>query len=68
MTDTPRALAHARSILTPKEFEAFELASLGLSRRKIAIVLGVCPSTIRERLVSARGKLGVVLDEREEAA
>lgn len=63
-----RLLAHARAVLTVKEFDAFELATLGLSRRKIGLVLGVCPSTIRERLVRARGKLVVVVDEREEAA
>ncbi len=66
MTEPP-LLVHARVLLTSREFEAFELAFLGLSRRKIAIVLGVAPSTIRDRLVRARAKLGVMLDEREEA-
>ena len=64
----PPLLARARLLLTPREFDAFELATLGLSRRQTAFVLGVSASTIRERLVRARGKLGIVVDEQEEAA
>lgn len=54
----------AERVSTAKELEALKLKSLGYGRRRIASVLGISDSAVRDRLRSARRKIEAELNER----
>ncbi|MCM3884816.1 Tn3 family transposase [Frankia sp. R82] len=48
---------HAWATLSPREIEVFELHRCGLSRRQIALRIGIRPDTVKEHLAAGRRKL-----------
>lgn len=47
----------ARTVCTPKELEAFHLATKGMSERAIALALDISRSSVRARLENAHRKI-----------
>lgn len=47
----------ARTVCTPSEYTAWDLADRGMSQRAIALHLGLTRSSVRSRLEEARRKI-----------
>lgn len=53
----------AARVCTAKELDAWRLRDRGLSRRLIALALGVSDSTLRDRLRNADRKIAIAIEE-----
>ncbi len=48
---------HAQTILTPNEYDTYQLAIKGMSQRTIALAQGISRSSVQSRLDNAHRKL-----------
>jgi len=58
----------AERVLTAKELEVMKLLNAGYGKRRIATVIGIDVSTVRDRLDRAERKMQKELDKEEGAA
>lgn len=61
-TLSPELRELAERVCTSKELEALKLKSAGYGRRRIAIVIGISETAVRDRLRSAERKLAAAVE------
>jgi DNA-binding CsgD family transcriptional regulator len=62
-TLSPEMRELAERVCTPKELEALKLKASGYGRRRIAIVIGISETAVRDRLRSGERKLAAALED-----
>lgn len=56
------------TVLTPKQLAAYRLRQAGLSDRRIAVMLGISRTSVRDRLFAADGRVRKHIRERPDLA